>query len=383
MMRKMHIRDFSQSYYRAYSLSCEYVAYLALDILEKANITCVLAHNFISVGEIIKRFNFIEKAQIPLAWMLDFLNIAGLVEKKDDIFYKLKKANKFDVEKKAQEILQNDPTFIYSNNLLKIVCDNYLDFLKGKKSGEEILFSSEATKSWIDYFGDLDSPYSIYNILGAENLEKWCLAGNDKKVFLELGSGSGGGTIFLLKLLQEHKRMNIVSRYIFSDLSPLLLKFGERSLRKHFDFGQEIIFKKINFDESIIAQGLEKNSVDVVYAVNAIHAARNIFFTLNEIKKVLKKGGSLILSEGIRSRPGKPMFQEIIFNLLENYRNVEIDQNFRPTHGCLDSQNWHKLFQKSNFCSIETVNNVNDKRGTLPDPFYDNSFAMVIKGINL
>ena len=84
--------------------------------------------------------------------------------------------------------------------------------------------------------------------------------------------------------------------------------------------------------------------------------ASDIIQSLEYIFHVIKPRGAIVISELIRPNPGKKLFQEIIFNLLNSYR-YEIEGSFRSLPGFLSIEEWSKIFSKFGFKKMEVLDN--------------------------
>jgi ubiquinone/menaquinone biosynthesis C-methylase UbiE len=60
-----------------------------------------------------------------------------------------------------------------------------------------------------------------------------------------------------------------------------------------------IEFKKLNIEEDPSEQGFESNSYDLVIASQVLHATKNINRTLANVRKLLRRGGKLLLCCGV------------------------------------------------------------------------------------
>ncbi len=119
--------------------------------------------------------------------------------------------------------------------------------------------------------------------------------------------------------------------------------------------------RKINFDWPLTEQGIARNSIDIIYGVNALHVAKDLVFTLKNVKQVLRRGGVLVISELIRDN-NIMLFQEIIFCLLDSYVSVKLNKKFRPFPGFLSDIGWMKAFKEAGFVNAQMINNVTVKK---------------------
>jgi SAM-dependent methyltransferase len=209
---------------------------------------------------------------------------------------------------------------------------------------------------WNDYFSNDNSGYSPYNSLGTLGILKWALKRNNIRI-LEVGAGTGGASSALIDKLKDRNLLSGIDEYIFSDVSPAFLRIGNRAIMSRVGDDFQYSLKKIDFDKPIVEQRIKENGIDVVYAVNSLHVAKNLVSSLKNIYKVISPGGMIILSESCRPGENYLLFQEIIFNLLDNYVNVDLDNNLRPIPGFLDYEHWRRNLEAAGFKNIEVIFN--------------------------
>lgn len=369
---------FNKKYYKIYDLTTELVAQLILSIFNQMDITPLLSNQFLCAKDIIEKFNFNEQSILPLKWMLLFLsnkNYLSLEKRESDYYFRLISPTRYrNPDEIASEILAIDYKIAPSNNLLKSVREDYPDFFLGRKSGVEILFSSDKANLWKDYFSNEHNGYAVHNHFGAQGVIKW-FPKTQGTIILEVGGGIGGSTVALLELFKKESLLTKVKEYIFSDISPIFLRLGNQLIMEKLPEFERVALKKLDFNKPLTEQKINPESIDIVYGVNALHVANDLFFTFKEMKNILKKGGVLIISECVRDSVNSTPQPEFIFNLLDNYRNVKIDLNGRKTIGFLTPDNWKQLFEKAGFENVETLLNSNfDNNIEYP------AIAMVIKG---
>ncbi len=372
---------FTDKYYELVNLSKEYVLYLIIDILKKTNIYPLIKSEFISVEKIIQDLNFIPKAEIPLFWMFFYLKELGFLE--------IKRANNISYFKNSKDLpdinpnkvidmmLKIDRNVLPSNLLLKKAANGYPEFFHGRKTAVDILFTTDKMKLWTEYFSNNNSGYVVYNSFATLGLLKWLLDKEGIKI-LELGAGTGSASVFFLREMYNKNLIGKIEEYIFSDISPILLRVGNRAIMEELPDIQMVQLKTLDFNKSFFSQGIKPNSFDVVFGVNSIHAAEDLVSSLENIYYSLKPGGLIILSECVRPKENGLLFQELIFNLLDNYRDIKLSA-LRSMPGFLDIKSWKRIFKKTKFKNIELLTNINsdNKRNS----FYDKQvFAMIIKG---
>jgi len=366
-------RIFTRQYYEAYDITTKFVLQHTIAILQKLKVESILS-SYASTEQIIAKVNLIDKSRLPLEWMFRSLSEAGYLESKaiDGVeHYKICKT--FPVpnhEEIAQEMIR---VLWPSRDLISAACGDYLHFLTGEKTGIEILFKGDRLKLWLDYFGNEHYLYSVFNTLGAYGVSKWW--NSEQGVILEVGGGTGAAALSLLNSLRDIGLSGKIREYIFSDLSLILLRLGKQVLLEESSDNLSITEKRLDFNKSLVDQGIEHGSVNVVYGVNALHVANDLLFSLREIHQALAVGGMVVISEFARPSATATLHPEVIFNLLDDFRCVKTEPDMRPAHGFLTPKHWQVLLQKAGFKNIEMM--VNNDSGA---PHHRQILAVVIKG---
>lgn len=350
----------SADYYAAYNLSAEYVLGIVTDILQAVGVVSFLNRSPRSLLQIVKRFRFANQAIIPLGWMLNFAVENGLLSrliKNDGVYYEkyiLKDfSSRADIKRR---ILEFDNSFSISMELVDCVYENYQDFLLGNISGEKLLFSGSAKKSWPHYFDNKFSGYRIFNQMAAETIVDVIRKRKHVRI-LELGSGCGGAAVLLANILREGGLISRVTEYVFSDISPSFLLAAQRNSDMSV-CGTKFVFQRLDFDLCFQKQGFIDKNFDIVFGVNSLHIARDVVATFCFVRKVLRDNGVFVISELVRSRDDSPLFQEFIFNLLKSYQTALTRMDVRTMPGFLSIHSWRKIFTLADFDNYRELTNV-------------------------
>ena len=103
---------------------------------------------------------------------------------------------------------------------------------------------------------------------------------------LEIGAGTGGTTVHVLKLLQS---IGCEVGYVFTDVSHHFLAEGRRRLESFAGIKCELL----DIERPPKEQGIS-GDFDLVIASNVIHATRNISDSLSHIRELLAPAGQII-----------------------------------------------------------------------------------------
>jgi malonyl CoA-acyl carrier protein transacylase/2-polyprenyl-3-methyl-5-hydroxy-6-metoxy-1,4-benzoquinol methylase len=110
---------------------------------------------------------------------------------------------------------------------------------------------------------------------------------------LEVGAGTAGTTLPVLKALEDHGRY-LLHRYCFTDISS---GFFEQARDKLNEWRAFLDFKKLDVSKDPSEQDFELGSYDLIVAANVFHATKDVRQTLSNTRKLLKPGGRLVLCE--------------------------------------------------------------------------------------
>jgi SAM-dependent methyltransferase len=250
-----------------------------------------------------------------------------------------------------------DPSWSVSYEIARVAAQGYPAFLRGEIGGEEILFSPDRLRLWFEYFSNKNGLYIVNNICGALCAEERLTAGKGLRI-LEIGGGLGSGALALLDRLEKNGRLADIARYDFTELVPAFLRRGQRNLADRFGDAPFLAPGRLDMNKPFAGQGIEEGSVSLVYAVNTIHVAHDLSFTLGEVRRALAPGGAVVISECIRPFPGQAIYAEMVFNLMESFRTPLLDPRFRPNGGFLTPEQWTAALLANGFTDVRFVPDV-------------------------
>lgn len=312
-----------------------------------------------SAEEALARRGYVPRAAICLRWMLEKMaadDYFEVVREGDRPRFRRRVPLPADPETSRAKSLAIDPSSAPAFTVVDQLSEHIVEYFRGEKTGEEILFSPSRLSLWFDYFNNENLLYAVNNRLGAEAVTR-ALPATHPATILEIGGGAGSAAAALLERLEADGLLSRVERYIFTEPVPTFLRRGERMLRQRFP-AFPIQVQKLDMNLPFSEQGIAPGSVDLLYAVNTVHVAKNLSVTLGHIFQSLKPGGRAVFSECIRPFPGQPIYVEYAFNFLENFVNVELDPEVRPTHGFLTPGNWRAALSRAGFGRVELLPDV-------------------------
>ena len=348
------VNVFDASFLRSHHLYDEFVYRLVLRVFRDPGLESAVREGG-SAEEIATREGLAgDRAVVPLDWMLRILASRGVLEElADDGIQKFRAAEPLppaDPVPVREEQLRHDPSWMPAYVLAETVAGDYLPFLRGEVAGEDVLFSPRRLRLWVEYFSNQNGLYAVNNRLGAVAAERWLPRVGG--VVLELGGGLGSGAVALLEGLRASGRLGAVQEYRFTELVPAFLRRGEQAVRAHRPDSVPLRFDTLDMNRPFDEQGIAPSSVIAVYAVNTLHVAHDLAFTLGQIRRSLRAGGCLIVSECVRPYPRYGIYAEFIFNLIQTFRSPQLHAAYRPNGGFLTPGQWKVAIESAGFTSV-------------------------------
>lgn len=198
-------------------------------------------------------------------------------------------------EERKEQILEEYPEISAYANLLWICIEAYPAVWTGRVGYQDVMFPSgsmELVKGI--YRGNEVVDY--FNVVLANSIKEYVrkrveLDPNASIRVLEVGAGTGGSSVFVLKELAEFSQ-NI--QYIYTDISAGFTQYGKREFGSQYPF---IEFKVLDIEKELEGQGYSAGSIDVVLGCNVFHATKNITKTMSNVRKLLNQNGLVFINE--------------------------------------------------------------------------------------
>lgn len=131
---------------------------------------------------------------------------------------------------------------------------------------------------------------------------------------LEIGGGTGACTRHALRALGGGDSTN-VPRFAHYDFTDISQEFLEMAREEFAAWGNLITYHKLDIERNPGDQSFEMNSYDLVIACQVLHATKNMNNTLMNVRRLLKPGGKLIMSESTRTA----LDQQLVFGTLPEW----------------------------------------------------------------
>jgi SAM-dependent methyltransferase len=342
---------FDRSFVRSHLLYEEFICRLVLQVVRTMDLTAALAEGC-TAREIVERCRLEpERAPVVVDWMLRLLAERDLLEvlpgTAPQRFRSRGPLPSPDPAPVREEQQRHDPSCLPSYVLAETVAADYPAFLRGEAVGEDILFSPRRLRLWIEYFSNDNGLYAVNNRLAATALSRWLP--REGATILELGGGLASGAVAALEGLDAAGQLDAIREYRFTEFVPAFLRLGQGRLQARYRGRPRLTFGALDMNCPFAEQGVTPGSLTVVYAVNTLHVAHDLGFTLTEVLHSLEPGGLLVISECIRPYPLQPTPVEFMFNLTRTFQSPRLHPVYRPTGGFLTPEQWQGAIEAAGF----------------------------------
>lgn len=345
---------FNDTLYQSSELAHQYCIHLLIQLLHELRIAPVLA-NWHSSSGLQEKLEFQSGFLRPLAWILHNLTAAGLLQCREirgDRYFHLQAPLPVPEVAELRRIgLEIDAANAATLDLLDAAGRVYEQLARSSINAEQALFGMGQLRLWLNYFNNNNPLYAVNNWIGA-NAAADKLQALAKFRILELGAGAGSASEALLSTLADRDLLNRLQCYVITEPNAFLRRYCQRRLQQQY----QPLQNKLRFSALDLNERWEpefRASFDLVYCINTLHVARDLDFSLAQIRHCLDNGW-LIAGECLRPKPGQPVYIEMIFQLLTSFVDV-ITDSLRATPGFLTASQWHALFVRAGFEKIEVL----------------------------
>lgn len=169
----------------------------------------------------------------------------------------------------------------------RMICsmgENLVSIFKGEVEPLSVMLRDNMLEK---YYRDLEI-LKLANTYCADIVTKLAHQNPNMRI-IEIGAGTGSATMPVLRALGLR-----FAHYDFTDLST---GFFERAKEEQKEWGDRIGHLKLNVEVDPDAQGFQSESYDLVIAVNVLHATINLENTMRNVRRLLRTGGKVLLSE--------------------------------------------------------------------------------------
>lgn len=261
-------------------------------------------------------------------------------------------------------LLEEEPGLEAALELIDAAAAVYPAFLRGDVRGDDVLFRAENAGRWERYFANSNPLYAPVNRLTAFVARRLLAEqGAGQVALLEVGAGCGSWSEAFLETIAAAPVLRTDIAYHVTDIAPSLLRVARERVERLLESQRaansrpipDVSFALLDLNQDGARWRVDDDSVDLVLAVNVLHTVRDLKATLDRIRHVLRPGGRLLLGECVRPAPGRPVHPEFVFQLIEAFRDVKPNPNYRASWGFLDDAAWRAALGAAGFGSVTFV----------------------------
>lgn len=291
-----------------------------------------------------------DQARKPLAWMLPFLAVEGLLAQQGDS-YRLSGQPDLDLADIREAVDIEAPGHTANFDLLDGVRSHIRPFFTEGKSGDALLFDLALFPLWLAYFRNGNLGYFPNNLLTLLVLREGLPSGAR---VLELGGGAGSFAQLVAERGTEQGWLGRIAEYRFTDVAPTFLRRAQRNLSDAAP-GLPLAFQALDLNQPLEAQGVAAASLDAIVGINVLHVAQDLEATLRDLRRHLKSGGRLVIGECLKPSLDAPLYLEFFFNFIKAFTSVKLDPRWRPRHGFLTPEAWDQALLHAGFTQVQHV----------------------------
>jgi len=361
---------FSERLYQSIELMERYSIELAIDLLRRLDVIDQLGE-WRSADELCHVRFFQPRFSFALGWILQRLVETGCMEariERDTRSYHLRHAPwKPELERLRAVGLDIDPANAATLDLLDYAAGFYTAVARGEQSADHSLFGPQGITLWLNYFSNDNLTYAVNNWVGAM-LAANRMSSRSRLRILEVGAGAGSASETLLRCFDERGLLPQIERYLITEPNAFFRRRGQRGLAKRYP-GLALEWGALDLNSSWATQGVASGEFDLVYGVNVLHVSKDLLFSLNQARSVLKDDGWLVIGECLRPYLNQPIYPELMFQILESFTEVQIDPEIRPNPGFLTADHWRRAFARAGLERTEVAPNIDRIREIYPHFF--------------
>lgn len=325
-----------------------------------------------TAAELVERLGLVAGFRQPVAWLLEELEVLGDLHAAGTPgladgrrFRPAGEVRPAEREAVREAALEHDEANAPFLDLLDLAGAAWPRVARGEVQGERALLGPDKLALWMRFFSNDNPAYALNNRLAAVAAANRLAANGPPRRVLEVGAGAGGATVALLEALEAKGGVGRIASYRLTEPAALLRRRGVREVGARWP-GLALEADGLDVDMPWAEQGVAPGSVDMVFGVNVFHVAEHLGRSLAEARAALAPGGWLVAGECLKPRPGHPVAAEMVFLLLDDFRNVETDPELRPAAGFLTPELWVAQLEAAGFSRIELVPDVRILRDFYP-----------------
>ncbi len=315
---------------------------------------------FKTAGETYKKAELMEKLKIIPVYhnlfdsLLDFLEKACFISIEGEVI-SVREALADDVSaqgakaltRKQKEFISAYPEYQNHLKILSGYMEAYPEILTGKKNYMEIKLPDDVVNSMNSIF----RTNRDICIMVTKMVEGYITArikenpdANIKILAIVQAAGDMGQKI--IEVVRPYKKN--VGLILICPPGKMLQQVRKQYANEEYSF---IEFKVLNIEKSPLEQGFQSDSMEIVIAESTVSAAKQINTALNQLKKLLKTNGLLMLTEVTQVQE----FASLILGLTSAWWNFEDSENRLKGSPLVSPVRWRQMLEQGGFRRVRVA----------------------------
>lgn len=214
---------------------------------------------------------------------------------------------------------------------------NLQSIIQGRRDPLEVMFESGLAERHYEEINDqMLCPRQLVNYLQLISHK------NPHLKVLEVGAGTGSMTTYVLQGLRQG-----FGQYDYTDISEA---FFEKARDKFSSTGHRINFSRLDIEQDPSDQGYKVGSYDLVIAGLVLHATHDIAATVQNVRRLLKPHGKVLLLENTRPEILRSGFA---FGTLPGWwLSNDVDREWSP---CMTEAQWTRVLECNGFRGVDII----------------------------
>lgn len=244
-----------------------------------------------------------------------------------------------DIRSQTINSLFEDMGGIVETKFLRRIFENLSNILSGSTTGLELALQGDLLSDLYQSSLGVTAAYSLL-----QDLVDLLAHKAPRMNILELGGGTGGATARVLETLGGGTPFGRYRSFTFTDQAPTFVSSAEQ----RFSDNAATKFSVLNIESDPQEQGFESD-YDLVIASQVLHATTSLARTLQNVRRLLKPNGKLLLVEFTSTHP----ISTLGLGTFPYYWNGAADGR---TEGPLAGRKrWHSELLRNGFSGIDIV----------------------------
>ncbi|RHZ63428.1 uncharacterized protein CDV56_104935 [Aspergillus thermomutatus] len=218
--------------------------------------------------------------------------------------------------------------------LISAVGEHLADVVRGKTTMLEHMIADNTLDRFYKYGLGFQRANSALSRVAGQIAHRY-----PRMRILEIGAGTGGATKGILEQLGD-----AFEQYVFTDIST---GFFEKAQEQFARWASRMTFRPLNIEEEVASQGFEDGSFDLIIASNVLHATKRLEYTMQNVRRLLKPGGFLLLLEVTSDILRVKL---MMAGLSGWWLGADDGRRFAPT---ISAPQWHDLLIRTGFSGVD------------------------------